>query len=282
MISDLDFRDEDGKYPPLGEFNNKKAITRLEQEQTWQGIFSGLSAVTPSIALSTPVSLTSSELATSRIKTNKAVEKIYNLIIVMKTLLEEFGEGGIEIIPCVKVSREETSIDQLDLFVRVPEERVFFSICVRKIEKSKIVFNDEKETLMVRKKRRLTPWKPDPQTYIHQATTWIKKYKPAIFGKVNDKRRPTCKVLVLLGSTQIGKHREAHYDKLGDKTFLRLDNRSTLYIVHHKELISLMTNFIKEYGNISKQAAKTKQNQSETKKKPKSRKEHRLVRQSNS
>ncbi|PNW52386.1 UNVERIFIED_CONTAM: hypothetical protein BEN50_10265, partial [Euhalothece sp. KZN 001] len=271
-----DFHDKDRKYPPLSEFKNKKAITRLEQEQTWQGIFSGLSAVTPSIALSTPVSLTSSELATSRIKTNKAVEKIYNLIIVMKTLLEGFGDQ-VEIIPRVQVPKDETDIDQIDLFIRVPSERVYFCIGIRKIEKSKVVFNEKRETLMIRHKKRVRPWKPDPHTYLPKATSWLRKNKSTLFGRIgNDKRRPVCKVLVLLGSTQISKHHEAHYDRLGDNTFLHLNDRSNLFIVHHNDLVSLMNNFIKEYGKASKQTTETQPKKSKNKNQPKSKKVHRI------
>jgi hypothetical protein len=257
MVSDLDFLDSHHKYPPLGEFDNQKAIRLLKREQKARIIASGLYVSIPGTVLLTPFSLVSPLLMPMLNKMIKGVEKVSNNLIVMSTLLDHFGDQGIEIIPCVQVSKEETGIDQIDLLVRVPVEKVYFAICVRKIEQSKIVFNDEKHTLMIRHKKRLTSWRPDPQAYLPKATVWLQKNKGTIFGPAsNDRRRPIAKVLVLLGSTQIGKHRSEHYDTLGNQQVLCIQDKSRVFIVHHQEnLCSFVANFIGEYGKVASKLA---------------------------
>lgn len=266
MLSDFDFLDEDGKYRPLGTLtplDNQNTLDRLKQERALQGVVAGLHSIAPPLIPHD----TFSEISLKRenIKKNKAVDKISNLIIVMERILEAFGDQ-VEIIPRVQVSKEETGIDQIDLFMRIPSERVYFCICKRKLEGSRIIYNDNRETLMFREKKRLTPWNPDPNTYIPKATSWLRKNKPTLFGrKGNDKRQPIGKILVLLGSTEIGRHYEKHYDTLADKRFLKIQN-SDLYIVHKNQLVSVMQGFLKRYGKLSRKATKSKPKQSTTKK----------------
>jgi hypothetical protein len=287
MNQTKDSKDDIQQYPPLGEFNNDQALQQLKKQQKINTAISGTVSLISTGILTTPLHIAAPALMPVFVQRMKNVAKVSNKIIVMSTLLEHFSDIGIEVIPDVPVSKE-TGIEQIDLFVRIPNEKVYFTICIRKFEKSKVIFNDEKLSLMIRHKRRLKPWNPDPQHYIPKATSWLQKNKGHIFGKAsNDKRRPTAKVLVLVGSTQIGKHRSEHYDKVGGKSFVCIKNMSRVFILHHQQdLCSFIESYIKEYG---KQASKTTKSQSNNNSKPihkgktsKSNKRHRLSRQSSS
>jgi transcription antitermination factor NusA-like protein len=195
----------------------------------------------------------------------RKLDKISNLINVMETLLREFSDEHIEIIPRVEVPKEETGINQIDLFVRIPVKKVYFVLCVRKYEQTKIVFHEEKARLMRRRKKGLKPLNPDPLEFLPSSTVWIQKNKRTIFGhKSNDRRRPCAKVFVLVGSTKIGTHRDELYDNLGENRFLTPKLHKPITVVHHDhDLCTFVRNYIAEKGksppNSSSQPQPTRQ-----------------------
>lgn len=272
-------QDEAQKYPPLGEFNNQKALADLKRKQK--------SAVAIYIGIFASAAVTfffNSAFGTSlmmlAIRQLREAEKFSNVIIVMETILAEFSDQGIETIPQIPVSDENIETDRVDLLVRVPDERLHFVICIRKREQCKIVFDDNQGKLKYRRKRGLKTWKPDPLLLIARMTTWLRKYKGTVFGQSsNDKRRPIARVLLLLGSTKIQEHDPKHYDIVGDKEFVCIHELGKIYIVHHNQISSFIKNFIKERGKImsktpeksnyyefNKRTKNNKNNKSQTKK----------------
>ena len=241
--------DESLNYPDLGEFNTQAALRKLQREQkniviSCFFILSGMIAsglFEPGAALL---------LALCIKRELKRLDNISNIVNVMKTLLREFSDENIEIIPRVKVPKEETGIHQIDLFVRIPVRKVYFVLCVRKLEQTKIVFHEEKGKLMRRRKKGLKPLDPDPLEFLPSSTIWIQKNKRSIFGRMsNDRRRPCARLLVLTGSTQVGKHGEELYNTFGDEKFLAPKLKSPITIVHHDhDLCSFIRNYIKEKG----------------------------------
>jgi hypothetical protein len=270
MVSDLDFLDSHHKYPPLGEFDNQKAIRLLKREQkdiTVSCIFFLFGMITSGLVLP-PVAL---GLTLGFKRELKKLEKISNIINVMETLLSEFQEENMEIIPRVQVPKEETGLQFIDLFIRMPVRRVYFVLCVRKYEQIKIVFNEEKDKLMKRRKKGLKPIDPDPLQCLASSTTWVQKNKVSLFGRVsNDKRRPCAKLLVLVGSTKIGKHREELYSTFGEEKFLAPKLNRPIIIVHYDHnLCSFIKNFIEEKGkslssSLSQPQATSKQGKSKS------------------
>lgn len=245
-------QDESLKYPDLGEFDTAKAFQELQREQkkitisclmlaSW---IIGAGLLRPEVALVLLLSLK---------RQLKKLDNISNLVNVIKTLLREFSDENIEIIPRVQVPKEETGIHQIDLFVRVPIKKVYFVLCIRKLEQTKLVFHEEKGRLMRRRKKGLKPLDPDPLEFLPRSTVWIQKNQKTIFGhKSNDRRRPCAKLLVLTGSTQIGKHREELYATFGEQKFLAPKLNSPVTIVHHDhDLCSFIRNYIKEKGKSS-------------------------------
>lgn len=243
-------QDEAQKYPPLGEFDNQKALADLKRKRK-----NAVAIYITIVACALGVVFFHSGLGTTlmmlAIKQLREAEKFSNVIMVMETILGKFSEQGIETIPQIPVSDEDIQTDRVDLLVRVPDERLHFVICIRKREQCKIVFDENQGKLKYRRKRGLRAWEPDPLVFIARATTWLKKYEGTAFGhSSNDKRRPMARVLLLIGSTKIGQHDSKHYDIVGDKEFVCIKERGRVFIVHHDEICSLITNFIKQNGKI--------------------------------
>jgi len=94
MVSDLDFLDDEGKYPPLGEFDNQKALRGLEREQRDRVLECII--LTLSLVVEGGVNaLIGLGIALYMKRATKELEDVSNLIYVMKTLLGRFSDIGI-------------------------------------------------------------------------------------------------------------------------------------------------------------------------------------------
>jgi len=118
------------------------------------------------------------------------------------------------------------------------------------MEQTKVVFYEGKGKLMRRRKKGLTPLHPDPLEILPSSTVWLQKNNRSIFGRMsNDKRRPTAKVLCLVGNTKIGEHRSELYTTIGQKNFLCIKRKSPVLVIKHKkELCSLVKHYIELHG----------------------------------
>lgn len=266
-------QDESFKYPPLGEFDTQKALQHLEREQMKGALYciALTCGATLSSLLNSALALGLILLTTQQIK---KLDNLSNIIIVMKTLLKEFSDQGIEIIPRVPVPKKETGIHQIDLFVRIPVKKVYFVLCVRKMEQSKVVFHEQKGKLMRRRKKGLSPFNPDPLEFLPNSTIWVQRNQRTLFGRAsNDKRRPCAKILVLVHSTKIAQHRSEFYITLGEEQFLCVKGKSPVMIVHHKKnLCSFIKNYIEKHGKSQSQATSKPKSQATSKPKSKPKK----------
>mgnify|MGYP006424015809 CR=1 FL=1 len=251
------------KYPPLGEFNSQDALNKLKEQQRIRFLF--CIGILFALILGGSVISGLGLILTIRMRTQiRELDNVSNIINVMETLLDEFSHYNIEIIPEVEVPKE-TGIPKIDLFVRIPVEKVYFSICVRKMERSKVVFHREKQRLMIRRKGRrgLNPLNPDPIDFLGSSTTWIQKNKRSIFGRAsNDRRRPCAKILCLVGSTEVGKSDEERYTIIGDCNFLIVrKDKNPIFLLHEKHAKNNLYRFIKNFIKANGKQESQKENQ---------------------
>ncbi|QDZ41578.1 hypothetical protein FRE64_16520 (plasmid) [Euhalothece natronophila Z-M001] len=264
MISDLDFRNEDGKYPPIGEFDNDQALNQLKKERNKQVLKAILNygGAISSLWLNTMFSVVFSILGGNKVK---EIATLSHMIHIMETLLEHFEDDGIEIIPKVKVPKDVATVNQIDLFVRFPQ-KIYFAICHRKMNDSIITYREDKETFYIRRvnNRGKNIWKPDPSDYIPECFRWLQKNERSLFGgKSNDTRKPSVRILLLMGETKINKHHPPHlYGQVGDEKFLwiKKQGRGTLTIIEEDRLVKFIKAFVTSKTNSSN--SKTKYNSS--------------------
>lgn len=248
-------QDEAQKYPPLGEFDNQKALADLKREQHKRVIY----CIGMALGIATGGFLNAGfgVILAITIKTElRRLENVSHIIRVMEMILNEFSNYNVEVIPQVEVPKEETGVHQIDLFVRVPEEKVYFSMCIRRMRHAKVVFHKKKQRLMIRRKgkRGLNPLNPDPIDFLGASTSWIQKNQRSLFGRAsNDRRRPCAKVLCLVEETEIAKQDSTYYANLGNDSFLCLrKEKSPIFVLHAKyranNLCRFIHNFIEANG----------------------------------
>lgn len=256
MLSDLDFRNEDGKYPPIGEFDNQKALEKLKKERNKRVLEAMLNygGAISSLWLNTVFSVAFSVLGGNKVK---EIATLSHMIHTMETLLEHFEDDGIEIIPKVKVPQNIATVNQIDLFVRFPQ-KIYFIICHRKMNDSIITYREDKQAFYIRRvnNRGKNIWKPDPSDYIPECFRWLQKNERSLFGgSSNDTRKPSVRILLLMGETKINKNHPPHlYSQIGDEKFLwiKKQGRGTLTIVEEDRLIKFIKAFVTSKTNSSR------------------------------
>lgn len=181
----------------------------------------------------------------------RRVQKLHQLMRVLKPLLEAFEEDGMEALTELQVPGFQYTA--LDLFVRFPSKN-FFAIALRSQGKTKITYNEEKQAFVVRKLdngKGLRPWKPDHLEQLRQQEYWLRKnHAETLFGKgAKDRRKPLVKLLVITGETLINQHPEHLYATIGNQKVLliRRQGSGSIYVMRQEQLVD----FIKGWLNQS-------------------------------
>ncbi|MEC4988851.1 MAG: hypothetical protein SAJ37_08900 [Oscillatoria sp. PMC 1068.18] len=241
------------EYPYL---TNWEALKKLEEEdQKFTKICKKVGLVTISIlsSLTAPLNLLG-VLTVVPIKVLlDRLEKINRTKEVMKALLEEFGD---EIIATYRIP--VPGQQPIDLWVRFPG-RAMLLISIRSKGKKKVIFNEKNQTLCVRQKREkggLTKWKPDPLTELGTYQLWLKKNRRELGLSSNESNRPTAKVLVLSGETDIESHNKHLYLTMNNNKFLWIQSKSNTFLIRKEEIVDFAKSYLAYQAEKRKQTSK--------------------------
>lgn len=170
------------------------------------------------------------------------IQKLAQLIHLMRLLLREFEHLGVQIFPKLEVPGQK---HPLDLLVRFPK-KAHILISIRCKGESQIIYNEEKEALYVRRKKKkgIKVWKPCPLVELSDYTHWLNKNRQ-IFGISSKEVRniPLAKVLVLWKPTLVGDHRDELYTTIESFKLLILKKKGVAFVITEKNIV----NFIKAY-----------------------------------
>lgn len=165
------------------------------------------------------------------------LQKVTRLIALIKGILEEFEDLGVETLPLIQVP----DVRPIDLFVRFPgKEFILFSI--RSFGDATIVYNESKQTLYYKRGRKgSNKWKPDPLMELSEQAYWLKKNRRELFGSSKGARKPMPKVLVVWGNTKVDQHQDHLYSSLGNQKFLFLPREGgACYVIHQTQVIDFI------------------------------------------
>lgn len=181
------------------------------------------------------------------------LEKINRTKEVMKAFLEEFGD---EVIATYRIA--VPGQQPIDLWVRFPG-RAMLLISIRSKGKKKVIFNEKNQTLCVRQKREkggLTKWKPDPLTELGTYQLWLKKNRRELGLSSNESNRPTAKVLVLSGETDIESHNKHLYLTMNNNKFLWIQSKSNTFLIRKEEIVDFAKSYLAYQAEKRKQTSK--------------------------
>ncbi len=169
------------------------------------------------------------------------IQNLARLIKIMRLLLEEFEPLGVQIFPSLKVPEQE---NPLDLLVRFPK-KAHILISIRSKGESKIVYNEEKEALYVRRKKKgLKVWEPCPLIELGDYTNLLTKNRE-LFGMSSKEVRnvPLAKVLALWKPTLIQDHISELYTTIESFKLLLLRKKGVAFVITEEDIV----NFIKVF-----------------------------------
>ena len=233
------------KEPVL--LNNRQALEQLQQEQehltrSCYGVGAALAAgfaINPLLAFCSlpPLGTVVTQL-----------QKTSQIYLNMGRLLEAFEDNSVIITPRLSVPDNGS----LDLFVRFPNPpKAVFTIGLRSNGESTIFFNEQKESLCLRRKRGgFKAWQVDLFRRFALQEFWLRKNRQDLFGQSSrDKNRPAVKLLVLTGKTKLGKHAEHLYAKIGEQKVLSVRNRVSLFVMEEEQLIPFIQAWLAKADN---------------------------------
>lgn len=182
------------------------------------------------------------------------LEKVSRLIKVMKLMLENFEDEGIEMLPLVKIPKAQP----IDLFVRFPG-REFLIFAIRSHGEAIAVYHQSKDALYLKRpKKGMNRWKPDPLTELSEQEFWLRRnYRNLFGGSAKATRRPMAKVLVVWGQTQLDEHEEQLYASVSDKKFLfiRREQGGAFYVIHQSQVIDFVRAYLAQRQSQEDKAA---------------------------
>lgn len=174
-----------------------------------------------------------------------AITKLSRILINGKKLLEEFRGTDIQIFPAV-ITGEEVEHHRIDLYVRFPGHAQFF-ILFRSMGNHQIVYNETRESLQIRKKRKgASNVSPCPLLDLSKGQRWLVAKNRQMFGLSSRQasKTPTARVLVICGDTKISsKNRDELYTTIGRNRYLALRKRGTTFVVMENDL----ANFVQDW-----------------------------------
>ena len=216
---------------------NWKALEQLEWEKNFLSVVyaSRTAAAIAGGALFSPALL----IMASAYKPLIQITKLARIIKVMRSLLEEFKEQGIQIFPCLKVPEHEP----IDLFIIVPEKAYFLiSIRSKSSTNAKVVYNEANETLYIKHKgRSMRKWLPCPLIELSDYHAWLGKNRQKFGITANAIRKyPVIKTLVLWKPMEIEQHREHLYSTRGGMTNLTLARKGTALVIEEEKVLDFV------------------------------------------
>lgn len=234
----------------FGTQNNREILEQLEQERslveaTFYGIgvvmLTGMALGNPLIAIST--------VSTLGISLRKS-QKLGQLLQLGTAILDAFEGQGVEIVPRIEV----LNCQPVDLFVRFLPTKEFLLISIRSLSGATVVYNEEIETLQVRRKNKgLKKWEADPLSELSEQELWLRKNRRDLFGgSSNDARRPLAKLLVLAGETKFDEHSDSLYREIDNEKFFTIKKKGTVSIISDHQVVK----FIQAYLAQRQQAGK--------------------------
>ncbi len=175
-----------------------------------------------------------------------AITKLSRILNNGRKLLEAFSPTGIQIFPAV-ITGEEVEHHRIDLYVRFPGQAQFF-ILFRSMGKHIIVYNEAKESLQIRKKRKgASNIRPCPLLDLSKGQRWLVAKNRQLFGLSSRQasKTPTARVLVICGDTEISsKHRDELYATIGSNRYLALPKSGTTFVVMENELAAFVRDWL--------------------------------------
>ncbi|AFZ15539.1 hypothetical protein Cri9333_4765 (plasmid) [Crinalium epipsammum PCC 9333] len=171
--------------------------------------------------------------------------KIARLIGVMCQVLKEFQHLGVQVFPTLEVPGQK---NPLDLLVKIPK-KAHILISIRSKGESKIVYNEEKEALYVKRKRKgLKVWKPCPLVELGDYTNWLNKNRE-LFGMSSREVRnvPLAKVLILWKPTLIDDRKDEYYTTVGSLKVLILKRKGAAFLIPEEDIVKFIKAFLASY-----------------------------------
>lgn len=175
-----------------------------------------------------------------------AVTKLSRILINGRKLLKAFGATDIQLFPAV-ITGEEVAHERIDLYVRFPGQAQFF-ILFRSMGNHEIIYNEAKETLQIKKKRKgMALVRPCPLADLSRGQRWLITKNRQLFGLSSRQagKTSTARVLVICGSTKISsKHRDELYRQVGNNRYLALSKRGVAFVVMEDELATFVGDWL--------------------------------------
>ena len=132
----------------------------------------------------------------------------------------------------------------LDMFVELPEKQ-FFLISVRAPGEGQVFYDEKRETICFRRRKRsgITRYdRPDLIVEAKEHEIWIRKNRRDLFGgSSRDSRRPAFRLLVFAKPTEIRSMPESLYDKVGNLNILHIRNsKGSTYILSEEQVCDFL------------------------------------------
>lgn len=156
----------------------------------------------------------------------------------MKMLLEHFGDDGIKITPRVR-----TNSAIIDLFVRMPDKRMF-ALIIRSSEDNSVIWREERQQFYVKKKGK-NEKKSDPLTRVIdelQTIFDLRKKKSPLMGITSSERSaPLIKAIVLAPGAEIAANNLPELlTEFGEAKVLKVQTTSVTYVVKCEDLVKFL------------------------------------------
>lgn len=175
-----------------------------------------------------------------------AVTKLSRILINGRKLLEEFLKDDIQIFPAV-ITGEEVKHHRIDLYVRFPGRAQFF-ILFRSMGNHQIVYNEARESIQIRKRRKgTTNVSPCPLLDLSKGQRWLVAKNRQLFGLSSRQasKTSTARVLVICGDTKISsKNRDELYTTIGGNRYLALPKRGVTFVVMENDLATFVRDWL--------------------------------------
>jgi hypothetical protein len=175
--------------------------------------------------------------------TKEYTVRLARLIDVTKALLEAYGDDGITVTPRVK-----TDSAILDLFVRMPDKRVFVLMLRTGSVESTIIWREDIQKFRMRKKGEKSQKRCSSlDKALEELNTFVdlKRDKHPLIGVTNAERKaPVMKVIVLSPQARISESNpsEAIVSFGNAARVLKIVTSSTTYVVESRDLIDFLAN----------------------------------------
>jgi hypothetical protein len=175
--------------------------------------------------------------------TKEYTVRLTRLIDVIKALLEAYGDDGIIITPRVK-----TDSATIDLFVRMPDKRVFVFMLRTGSKESTIIWREDIQQFRMRKKGQKSQKRCSSlDKAIEELNTFIdlKRDKHPLMGVTSAERKaPLMKAVVLSQQARISESNpsEALVSFGNAARVLKIATSSTTYVVESKDLVDFLAN----------------------------------------